>query len=151
MTTIYLRTEINADQKTVFDLARNIDIHQLSIVHTQEIAIAGITSGLINLNETVTWQGKHFGFHLKHESKITEMKLYDFFTDEMIQGCFKSFRHNHYFKSENNATIMVDELKYETPFGVLGIIFNRLVLKNYLTQLILKRNNFLKKYAESLN
>jgi hypothetical protein len=64
MTTIHLTTKINAPLKTVFDVSRNIDIHQQSASKSNEVAIAGVTSGLINLDETVTWRGKHFGVYL---------------------------------------------------------------------------------------
>lgn len=52
---IKLEIFINADLKTVFDLARNIDLHQISTKHTNEKAIAGRVSGLIELNiETIS-------------------------------------------------------------------------------------------------
>lgn len=47
MATIYLETLIKADIHTVFDLARDIDLHQKSTRKTNEKAIAGRTSGLI--------------------------------------------------------------------------------------------------------
>ena len=50
MTTINLTTKIKAPKQIVFDASRNIDIHQQSASKTNEVAIAGITSGLINLN-----------------------------------------------------------------------------------------------------
>ena len=118
MTTINLITKINAPKKIVFDLARNIDAHQNSASKTNEKAIAGITSGLINLNETVTWKGKHFGLYLTHTSKITEMDLYDYFADEMIKGKFKFFKHEHSFIEKNGKTVMIDNLMYETPYGI---------------------------------
>ena len=62
MTTINLITKINAPKKVVFDLSRNIDVHQNSASKTNEKAIDGVTSGLINYNETVTWRGKHLDF-----------------------------------------------------------------------------------------
>ena len=54
MTTINLITKIKAPLQTVFDVSRNIDIHQQSASKSKEKAIAGVTSGLINFNETVT-------------------------------------------------------------------------------------------------
>jgi hypothetical protein len=60
MTTIHLTTKIQAPIQTVFDVSRNIDTHQQSASKSDEVAIAGVTSRLINLNETVTWRGKHF-------------------------------------------------------------------------------------------
>jgi len=148
MTVINLVTEIKADKKTVFDLSRNIDAHQVSMTASKEKAIAGRISGLINLNETVTWQGNHFGLNLKHQSRITEMRHYDSFTDEMTEGCFKSFKHQHIFKEENGVTLMIDSLQYETPFGIFGYIFDWLLLKKHMTNLIQKRNIHLKASAE---
>ena len=75
MTTINLTTIVKAPIQKVFDINRNIDIHQNSASGTNEKAIAGVTSGLINLNETVTWRGKHFGFYLTHKSRMTAMNM----------------------------------------------------------------------------
>jgi len=60
MPRIELRTEIKASKETVFDLSRSIDLHKISTEHTNETAIAGKTSGLIGLDESVTWRAKHF-------------------------------------------------------------------------------------------
>ena len=51
MTTIKITTNYFAPIERVFDTNRNIDIHQQSASKTKEIAIAGITSGLINKND----------------------------------------------------------------------------------------------------
>ncbi|WP_338378117.1 SRPBCC family protein [uncultured Flavobacterium sp.] len=149
MTTINLITKINAPKQIIFDLARNIDVHQNSASKTDEKAIAGITSGLINLNETVTWKGKHFGFYLTHTSKITEMDLYDYFVDEMIKGNFKSFKHEHSFIEKNGKTVMIDNLMYETPFGLYGKFFDWLFLKKHMTNFLKTRNTVLKNLAEN--
>ncbi|PXY43963.1 SRPBCC family protein [Flavobacterium hydrophilum] len=149
MTTINLTTKINAPLKTVFDVSRNIDIHQQSAAPSNEKAIAGVTSGLINLNETVTWKGKHFGFYLTHKSRITAMNFYSYFVDEMEEGNFKTFRHEHFFEEINGITIMTDQLQYETPFGIIGKLFDTLFLKNHLIDFLLERNKMLKKIAEN--
>ncbi|MFW0737401.1 SRPBCC family protein [Flavobacterium sp. T12S277] len=148
MTTLNLTTRIKAPQKTVFDAARNIDIHQQSASPSKEKAIAGVTTGLINLNETVTWRGKHFGFYLTHKSRITEMQFYDYFVDEMEEGKFKSFKHEHLFEKENDFTIMTDKLQYETPFGLFGKLFDYFFLKKHLTNFLLERNKTLKIVSE---
>ncbi len=61
MTRIELSTHINAPIERCFDLARSIDLHMESTKQTGEQAIAGRTSGLIGLGETVTWRAKHLG------------------------------------------------------------------------------------------
>ena len=126
MTVIKVITRINAPRQSVFNLSRNIDVHQQSASPTYETAIDGIMSGLINFNETVTWRGKHFGFYLKHKSRITAMNLYDYFVDEMEEGHFKSFRHEHFFTEKNGLTVMKDKLYYEVPYGVFGKVFDYL-------------------------
>ncbi|SHM22624.1 SRPBCC family protein [Flavobacterium chilense] len=148
MTTINLTTKIKASKQIVFDVSRDIDIHQQSASKTSEVAIAGITSGLINLNETVTWRGKHFGFYLTHKSRITAMNFYDYFVDEMERGKFKSFRHEHVFEEKNGFTIMKDKLQYETPFGIFGELFDILFLEKHLTNFLLERNKILKEVSE---
>ena len=149
MTLIETSTYINAPIQKVFDLSRDIDVHQHSASKTNEVAIAGTIHGLINLGETVTWRGKHFGFYLHHTSLITQMELYSFFADEMIKGHFRAFRHEHYFEEKNGGTIKKDKLYYETPFWIFGKLFDVLLLKSHLTKFLLNRNHVLKNIAES--
>lgn len=148
MTKIELQTTIKASKQIVFDLARNIDIHQQSAGKSNEKAIDGITTGLINYNETVTWRGKHFGIYLTHKSRMTSMDLYDYFTDEMEKGRFAYFKHEHFFSEENGITLMTDQLQYETPFGIVGKLFDLLFLKRHLQNFIIERNKVLKELSE---
>lgn len=151
MTKIKLQTKIKAPIEIVFNIARNIDVHQESASSSNEKAIAGKTSGLIELNETVMWKGKHFGFYLKHSSKITEMEFPNYFVDIMEKGHFKSFRHEHYFEEENGFTTMKDVLIYETPFWIFGRFFDYILLKNHMRNFLLERNAILKNIAENQN
>lgn len=148
MTTIKIITHYFAPIETVFDTNRNIDIHQQSASKTKEIAIAGITSGLINKNETVTWKGKHFGVYLTHQSVISEMIFPTYFVDEQLKGQFKSFKHQHFFEQKENYVEVKDLLEYETPFGIFGQLFDKLFLKKHLTNFIIHRNAILKNLAE---
>jgi len=146
---IHLTTIINAPVERVFDLSRSINLHKIAASHSNEVAIAGVISGLINENETVTWQAKHLFKQRRFTAKITIMEKYFHFTDEMIQGDFKSFKHEHHFKTINNGTLMIDLVEFESPFGLLGYFFNKIYLKNYMQKLLIKRNKVIKEYAES--
>ncbi|MEP7144996.1 MAG: hypothetical protein ABI707_19075 [Ferruginibacter sp.] len=95
---------IYAPVERVFDLSRSIILPKISTSHTNEDAIAGVITGLISLDETVTWQAKHLFKQRRFTSKITTMEKPVHFTDEMIQGDFKSFKHEHYFKPVKNGT-----------------------------------------------
>src|ERR1700749_3160201 len=104
MPKIELTTTIHAPVEKVFDLSRSIDLHMESTKQTGEKAIAGRTSGLIGLDETVTWRAKHFGIWQTLTAKITQFDYPNSFTDEMVAGAFKSLRHEHLFFAVNNQT-----------------------------------------------
>ena len=149
MPRIELKTEIKARKEIVFDLSRSIDLHKISTEHTNAEAIGGKTSGLIGPEEWVTWRAKHFRVYQKLTSKITDFNRPDFFADEMVNGAFKSFRHEHHFKEYNGGTLMTDYFDYKSPFGFLGNLADRMFLKNYMKGLLEKRNQTIKEFAES--
>ncbi|WP_062062149.1 SRPBCC family protein [Aquimarina longa] len=151
MTTIHLKTLIKSPVEEVFNISRNIDFHITSAKKTKEKAIAGKTSGLIKLGETVTWRGKHFGMYLTHQSLISRYKYPNTFTDEMIRGYFKTFNHQHIFNTISYGTEMIDKLVYEVPHGVLGKLFNEIVLKKHLTKFLVLRNQAIQLYLENKN
>ncbi|WP_405251701.1 cell division protein [Dokdonia sp. Asnod3-C12] len=144
MTTIRLTTHIDAPIEYVFDRSRDIDFHKNTASKTQERTIAGVQSGYISMGETVTWKGKHFGLWLTHESLITAFEAPKYFVDEMITGNFKNFKHEHYFTQTGNTTIMKDALSYKVPYGFIGVIFDNLFLKSYLTRFLKTRNAAIK-------
>jgi hypothetical protein len=55
-------------------LARDIDFHTQSLVDTGERAIAGRTSGLIGLGESVTWEARHLGVRQRLVGIVPEIK-----------------------------------------------------------------------------
>jgi ligand-binding SRPBCC domain-containing protein len=146
---IQLETRIAAPAKRCFLLALSIDLHMDSTASTRERAVAGVTTKLIGDGESVTWRGRHFGLMLQHTSRITRYEPPAFFQDIMTAGAFKSFEHDHRFQEQDGETVMKDELRFSAPFGVLGLIVERLVLRNYLTRFLFERNQFLKHVAES--
>lgn len=149
MPLIELTTVINAPIGRCFDLSRSIDLHKISTEHTDEEAIGGVTSGLIGLGETVTWRARHFGVKQDLTTEITEYSYPLCFVDEMTKGVFKSFRHEHNFTESNDLTIMLDLFDYQSPFGLIGKIVDRVILEKYMTSLLFKRNETIKDFAES--
>ncbi|CAG5081095.1 SRPBCC family protein [Parvicella tangerina] len=149
MPKIEIITTINASLQRVFDLSRDIDLHQISMTKSKELAVGGRTSGLIEKGETVQWEGKHFGCYLTHTSLITEMNPPYYFVDEMTEGYFKYYRHDHYFTFKNEQCEMMDLINYEAPFGFLGKLFDAVLLNTHLTHLITQRNKVIKRKAEN--
>lgn len=150
MPIIKLETKIHAPIQRVFDLSRSIDLHKISTKHTNEEAIAGVTSGLIGMGESVTWRARHFGVYQKLSSKITVFDSPNYFVDEMVKGAFKHFKHEHIFKTlSDGSTLMSDVFDYTSPLGFLGKVADKLFLQKYMTGLLEKRNLTIKEFAES--
>jgi ligand-binding SRPBCC domain-containing protein len=148
MPTIRIQLHIHAPIQICFDLARSIDVHMQSTSQTRERAIAGRTSGLIGLNETVTWEAVHFGIRQHLTARITEFDPPHRFVDEMVSGAFKRFYHVHEFIPTDDGTIMIDTFEYTSPFGVIGQLADVLFLKRYMYRFLLKRNLYIKELAE---
>ncbi len=150
MARIELATAIVAPRERCFDLARSIDLHLLSTQGTGEKAVAGVMSGLIGLGQEVTWQGRHLGFRITHQSRITQYERPGHFQDRMVAGKFRYFCHDHYFEATGPAsTTMRDSLEFEAPLGFLGRIVEKLLLKAHLSELLERRNECIKRVAES--
>lgn len=145
-----LTTHIKAPVEVCFDLARSIDLHLETMKHTGETAIAGVTRGLIGLNQTVTWKARHFGIVMTLSSKITKCSYPNIFADEMVTGPFKMMKHKHVFQQKQEHTLMIDEFVYQSPLGILGKVADALFLKNYMKNLIEQRNEVIKQKAESM-
>nr|WP_285842893.1 SRPBCC family protein [Metabacillus litoralis] len=139
---------IYAPRDICFDVARDIDIHTQSTSQTNERAIGGVTSGLIELNEMVTWEAVHFGIKQNLTVRITEFDFPNRFVDEMEKGAFKRFYHVHEFIEKPNGTLMLDTFDYTSPFGFIGKIADRLFLEQYMREFLITRNRYIKKVAE---
>jgi ligand-binding SRPBCC domain-containing protein len=148
MAKIYLETFVNAPIERVFDLARSIDLHKLSTKGTNEEAIAGRTTGLIELDETVTWKAKHFGIYQTLTVFITQFDRPNLFADKMIKGTFASMTHKHKFDKIDNGTKMTDIFEFTSPLGFLGKLAEKIFLTSYMTQFLVTRNQELKIIAE---
>lgn len=149
MQTIVLETYIDAPIEKVFDLSRSIDLHERTMVESNEKAVFGKTSGLIGLNETVTWRARHFGIYQTLTVKIVAYDRPNMFCDMMLKGIFSSMKHVHLFENQYNYTKMTDIFEYSSPFGFMGKFADWLFLRHYMEQLLKKRNIVLKDIAES--
>ena len=149
MPTIELETEIKSDINICFDLSRSIDLHKISTAKTNEEAIAGRTSGLICLNEFVTWRATHLGIRQRLTSAITKFKRPFHFRDEQLKGPFKFIHHDHYFDEQGNSVKMKDAFSFQSPFGLVGRLVDKVILVGYLTNILRERNAIIKEFAET--
>jgi ligand-binding SRPBCC domain-containing protein len=144
-----IKTFIKNNIEVVFNLSRSIDLHLISTAKTNEKAVAGKTSGLINLHETVTWEANHLFKKRYFISKITAYNFPFSFTDEMQKGDLKHFNHQHIFEEKDAGTLMTDIIHLEAPYGLLGKFVMWVFLKSYFKKLLIQRNNVIKHFAET--
>ena len=149
MPRVELSIKIQSPIETVFDLARSIDLHTESTAQTNEVAVAGVTSGLIELGESVTWEATHFFVKQQLTAKIVAFDRPNHFRDSMVQGIFKHFDHDHFFEATPTGTVMRDVFEYSSPFGVIGQIANFLLVDRHMRKLLVERNKVIKRIAES--
>lgn len=149
MVEIELRTFIAAPRERVFDLSRSIDLHQRSTEATGEKAVAGRTSGLIGMGETVTWRARHLGVTQQLTSRIAGYDRPRWFRDEMVRGAFARMEHDHWFDAAEGGTVLRDRFRFAAPLGPLGRIAEALLLRRYMTRFLVARNAAIKHIAES--
>ncbi|MDQ0882440.1 ligand-binding SRPBCC domain-containing protein [Peribacillus sp. V2I11] len=103
---------IKAPVELCFDLARSVDIHTKTTAKTKEIAVDGVTEGLLEEGDTVTWEAIHFGIKQRLKAQVTFMEKPNKFVDIMVKGAFHSFVHTHQFIEKTGGTIMIDKFQY---------------------------------------
>ncbi|MCM3576262.1 SRPBCC family protein [Mesobacillus subterraneus] len=142
---------IHAPIQVCFDLARNVDIHTQTTSKTKESAVGGVTEGLLEEGDTVTWEAVHFGVKQRLTAKVTLMERPKKFVDIMVKGAFHSFVHTHQFLEKGEGTIMIDEFQYKSPFGPIGVLADKLFLERYMRNFIVSRAEALRDIAENVD
>jgi ligand-binding SRPBCC domain-containing protein len=146
---IDLSLHVAAPPHRCFDLVRSVDAHVRSTTATEERAVGGKTSGLLELGDEVTWRARHFGVLQDLTSRITAFDRPHHFRDSLVRGAFARFDHDHYFAPESGGTLLRDVFDYHAPLGPLGWLAERLFLTAYMRRFLLARLRELKALAES--
>ncbi|MEH7114443.1 SRPBCC family protein [Neobacillus niacini] len=142
------KQHIKAPIEICFDLARDVDVHTQTAFKTKERAVGGVTTGLLEEGDSVTWEAVHFGIKQRLTAKVIFMEKPHSFVDVMVKGAFKSFIHIHQFIEEEGGTSMLDHFQYKSRFGPIGVLIDKLFLERYMRKFIVSRAMGLKKKAE---
>jgi ligand-binding SRPBCC domain-containing protein len=148
MPVIELATFIRAAPERVFDLSRDVDAHVASAQGTGERAVAGKTSGLLELGDEVTWEAVHFGVRQRLTSRITRFDRPRSFRDSMVRGAFARFDHDHVFEPVDGGTLARDVFDFTSPLGLLGRLADGMVLERHMRRFLGERMRILKELAE---
>jgi ligand-binding SRPBCC domain-containing protein len=146
MPKIHLETFIAAPAETCFDLCLNVNAHERA-GHGR--AVAGVTTGQMFLGDTVTWEGVHFFVRQRLTSKIVAYERPLMFIDEMQRGTLARWRHTHRFVAQTGGTLMIDDVDFASPLGILGKLVDALLMRGYMTRFITRGNAHFKRDAEA--
>jgi ligand-binding SRPBCC domain-containing protein len=92
--------------------------------------------------QSKTYEGAEFQYtirwlliKLKWHTKISEYRRPELFTDVQVKGPYLMWEHIHTFEPVPEGTIMRDAVTYRIPFGFIGEIFHRLIIKKQLQEI----------------
>ena len=72
---IVVKTHVRASAARCFDLARDVGVHCRTSAFTDERVVRpGRTAGRLELGDTVTFEGRHFGVRWRLTASIVEME-----------------------------------------------------------------------------
>ncbi len=149
MPTITLFTRIKAPLEQVFDLSRSLDFHLDRLSDPGEKISAGQSTGLLELDSTVTWVGSPFKFRQELQTKVTALQDGSHWTEERISGPFSQMKQTHSFSSEKAATVITNKFSYKTSRGPIAWFVENAFLTALLRRHLADRNRILKEVAES--
>ena len=80
------------------------------------------------------------GIPLPFTSEITLVEPPHRFVDELRQGPFAQWRHEHLFEAEGPGTRLTDTVHYALPLGFLGKLFHPWLVKGRIEKLFAYRH-----------
>jgi len=80
-----------------------------------------------------------FGLPARWLSRIESYDPPHRFVDVQLRGPYRSWVHTHTFVPDGDATVVIDEVAYELPFGPLGSLAHRAVVRRELEHLFRSR------------
>src|ERR671910_3106519 len=136
MAVIELEALVAAPPERCFDLSLSVELHLDSTAGTGERVVAGVSSGVLALGDTVTWEARHLGSRRRLTVQVTEFDRPQHFRDVQLEGPFRRMAHDHWFQCAENGTRMRDRFEFATWLPV----FDRVVLVPHLRGLLGRRN-----------
>ena len=90
-----------------------------------------------------------FGIKTTWVSEITHVREKEFFVDEQRIGPYTLWHHQHILEPAESGVVMKDIVTYKPPFGFLGKIANRFIIKRKLDAIFDYRKNMIEKLFNS--
>lgn len=148
MAEFVLERVISASPEDVFAVALDPDLHLRSMARYGETMVEAPAGGAFGEGSTVTWRARHFGIPFRLRSVVFGIDPPRGFRDRQVSGPFGDFLHVHEFAEHPQGTLMRDTITFHSPFGALGRLVDRVILREYMRRLIDERNDHVASEAE---
>ena len=83
------------------------------------------------------------GIRLKWRTEICNVQHKKSFTDKQLIGPYKVWEHTHIFTETKDGLLMNDKINYELPYGYLGKIAHRIVVRNKIEAIFAYRKKMI--------
>ncbi len=91
-----------------------------------------------------------FGIPLRWRTRITRWEPGVCFVDAQESGPYALWRHTHRFADEGDGTMMSDTVEYALPFGPLGRLARRLLVRRTLDRIFdFRRDTIARLFGEA--
>lgn len=80
-----------------------------------------------------------FNLPLNWMTEITHVKEKEYFIDEQISGPYQIWHHEHHFNEHDNGVEMTDILHYKLPFGMMGKLVEKVMVKKRVEEIFTYR------------
>lgn len=144
---LYKEQQLNCNIETAweffsspFNLSK-ITPKDMGFIVTSDLGNEPIYEGLV-IDYTVSPLLK---IPMKWRTKITDVDFQKSFTDFQEKGPYKYWNHFHEFIPNKKGVLIRDTVDYELPFGFLGTIAHKLLVKRKLEAIFSYRNQILEK------
>lgn len=140
---------INASAERVFAFHELPDAFERLLPPWEDAKIVR-TADISQIGSRAIIEQKIFGFY--PSQWIAEHTAYDppkMFEDVQIAGPFKSWRHKHVIEPNPNGAMLRDEIDFEPPFSIFGLIVTPFVILPKLEKMFEYRHRVTKEWCES--
>ena len=88
----------------------------------------------------IDYQLRVHGIPLSWTTRIEQWQPGSGFVDRQIAGPYRLWRHRHTFRAQGDSTVVTDVVDYALPFGVLGELTHRLLVRRDLERIFAYRH-----------
>jgi ligand-binding SRPBCC domain-containing protein len=122
----FLRLLPPGEKIRVIQIAPNLNVGSRTIVRIRIVFV------------WVTFESLHTAYDPPHS-----------FEDQQVRGPFRSWRHRHLVEPHPDGAVLIDDIEYTPPLGLLGRIADPIAIKPRLRKVFAFRHRVTREWLES--